>query len=59
VDELIRLILTSAMYFYDAWKYQLVPEYARDMDFHLLEGSVAQVPMMQSEGINGDMTRGT
>ena len=51
LNELTRFVLTSAIYFYSTWKYQFDPALTRDRDFYLLDGSVVQVPMMQSEEI--------
>ena len=58
VDKLTQLILTSAIYFYGTWKYEFDPALTQDRDFYLLDGSVVQVPMMESEEITGGYNEG-
>jgi len=50
IDSLTRLVLTNAIYFNAAWKYQFDEDYTYDDTFYLLDGSEITVPMMhQSE----------
>lgn len=47
IDALTRLVLVNAIYFNAAWALPFEPEVTQDGDFHLLDGSSVQVPMMK------------
>ena len=50
INEITRLVLTNAVYFNAAWASQFEEDLTRPGEFHLLDGSVVEVPMMsQSE----------
>ncbi|MFN2199277.1 MAG: serpin family protein [Anaerolineales bacterium] len=46
LDPLTRLVLVNAIYFKAAWQTQFDRSATDDGDFHLLDGSLVQVPMM-------------
>lgn len=43
------MFLVNAVYFLGKWQYQFDKSDTRDEDFHLFDGSVVQVPMMNQE----------
>jgi len=46
IDTLTRLVLTNAIYFNAAWRYQFEEDDTYDDTFYLLDGSEITVPMM-------------
>ncbi|CAH8341242.1 unnamed protein product [Eruca vesicaria subsp. sativa] len=43
-----KLILANAVYFKGAWSEKFEPEFTKDNDFHLLDGTSVKVPFMTS-----------
>jgi serpin B len=51
-DEQTRFVMINAIYFNASWRYQFDEEVTDDLDFSLLDGSIAQVPTMY---LNADL----
>jgi serpin B len=50
LNELTRLVLVNALYFYGSWATPFVKEATRDEDFHTLAGKTIKAPTMHSFG---------
>lgn len=53
VNDLTRLVLTSAIYFCGEWEKQFSKELTKDDNFTMLNGSTKMVPMMHQEASFG------
>ncbi|KAI3688926.1 hypothetical protein L2E82_46865 [Cichorium intybus] len=49
VDSTTKLIFANAVYFKGTWSEKFDPSKTKDYDFHLIDGSKAQVPFMTSK----------
>lgn len=49
VDSTTKLIFANAVYFKGTWSEKFDPSKTKDQDFHLIDGSKAQVPFMTSK----------
>ena len=49
ITSLTRMVLTNAIYFNASWTYPFNESDTRQRPFHLLDGAVADVPMMRTE----------
>ncbi len=49
IDGLTRMVLTNAIYFNAAWSHPFDEHGTRPSPFHLLDGSIVEVPMMSTE----------
>ena len=49
INPLTRMVLTNAIYFNASWSYPFDESNTRERPFHLLDGDVVHVPMMNTE----------
>lgn len=58
LDDLTRLVVVNALYLKAPWESPFVKQATAKADFHLADGSVVEVDMMQSDDLDDRVTRG-